>query len=69
MPCAGPQGVTGDTDPLPPENSQKYRVLLRNTGLDPLKTTRLPSQHSMLDNHLLSGVQEVTGLPHVKYYI
>ena len=34
----------------PPEKSQTIGCL-SNTGLDPLKITKLPSQHSMLGHH------------------
>ena len=51
---------TGTGGPDPPEN-RKAIGLLRNTGSDPLKITKLPSQHSKLDhqppaNHNLNGV-------------
>ena len=34
----------------PPYKSQKYR-LFSNTGMDPRKTTKLPSQHTILGHH------------------
>ena len=47
----GSRGGTGGPDPPPPpEKSQKYRVF-SNTGLDPLKITKLSSQHSMFGHH------------------
>ena len=47
--CADPEGWTGGPD-LPPEKSQKYRFF-SNTGPDPFKITKLPSQHSRLGHH------------------
>ena len=41
-------GGTGGPDP--PKNNKKIGFL-SNTGPDPLKITKLPSQHSMLGNH------------------
>ena len=37
--------------PLPPPENHKNIGFLRNTGPDPLKITKLPSQHSMLGHH------------------
>ena len=45
---ADPEGSTGVW--THPEKSQIYRAL-SNTGPDPLKITKLPSQHSMLGHH------------------
>ena len=39
---------TGGPDPL---INHKNIVLLRNTGPDPLKVTKLPKQYSMLGHH------------------
>ena len=44
----GSRGGTGVQ--TPPEKSRKLGFL-SNTGPDPLKTTKLPSQHSMLGHH------------------
>ena len=40
----------GAGGPDPPKDHKNIRFL-SNTGLDPLKITKLPSQHSMLDHH------------------
>ena len=45
--CADPEGGRGSG---PAEKSQNIGFL-SNTGLDPLKITKLPSQHSMLGHH------------------
>ena len=45
-----PEGETGGPDPLHPEKSQKYSFF-SNTGLNPLKITKLPKQHSMLGHY------------------
>ena len=45
----GGQGIRTPPPP-PPENSQNIGFL-SNTGLDSLKITKLPSQHSMLGHH------------------
>ena len=49
--CADPEGEggTGDTDP--PGKLKKNIGFFSNTCPDPLKITKLPSQHSMLGNH------------------
>ena len=47
---ADPEGGGGQGVRTPTEKSQKYGVF-SNTGQDPLKTTKLPSQHSMLGHH------------------
>ena len=47
--CAGPDGGTGGLDP--PLENYKNIGFLSNTGPDPLKITKLPSQHSILGNH------------------
>ena len=44
--CAGPDGVGGRL------KNHKNIGFLSNTGPDPLKITKLPSQHSMLGQHL-----------------
>ena len=46
LPCADPEGGTP-----PPLKNHKNIGFLSNTGLDPLKITKLPSQHSMLGHH------------------
>ena len=48
--CADPEGGGGAGGPDPPEKSQNIGFL-SNSGLDPLKITKLPSQHSMLGHH------------------
>ena len=49
-PCADPEGGTGGPDPRPLKKSQNIGFLT-NTGPDPCKTTKLPSQHSMFGHH------------------
>ena len=44
--CADPEGGTRGPDPPPPKKSQNIGFL-NNTGLDPLKITKLPTQHSI----------------------
>ena len=44
------RGGGGAGGPNPLKKSQKYRFC-SNTGPDPLKITKLPSQHSMLGHH------------------
>ena len=47
-------GGTGSPDPPPPPpplKNHKNIGFLSNTGLDPLKITKLPSKHSMLGHH------------------
>ena len=46
--CADPEGGQGVRTPL---KNHKNIGFLSNTGLDPLKITKLPSQHSMLGHH------------------
>ena len=46
----GGGGQDRGPDPLPLKN-HKNIGFLGNTGLDPLKFTKLPSQHSMLGHH------------------
>ena len=46
----GSRERTGGPDPTPLEN-YKNIGFLSNTGLDPLKITKLPIQHSMLGQH------------------
>ena len=51
-PCADPEEGTGSgPPPLPRLENYKNIGFLSNTGLDPLKITELPSQHSMLGHH------------------
>ena len=47
----GSRRGAGDPDPPPPTVNHKTIGFLSNTGLDPLKITKLPRQHSLLDNH------------------
>ena len=48
----GSREGTGDPDPPPPPlKNHKNIGFLCNTGLDPLKITKLTSQHSKLGNH------------------
>ena len=51
--CADPEGATGVRTPPPPLENHKDIGFYSNTGQDPLKITKLPSQHSMLghDRH------------------
>ena len=51
--CADPKGggAGGPDPPPPPQKNHKNIGFLSNTGLDPLKITKLPSQHSMLRHH------------------
>ena len=46
----GSRGGTGGPDPPPPEKSQKYSFIAI-LGRIRWKSTRLPSQHSMLGHH------------------
>ena len=46
--CAVPEGGQGVRTPL---KNHKNIGFLSNTGLDPLKITKLPSQHSMSGHH------------------
>ena len=48
VPCG--TGVRGSRPPLP-RKSQKNIEYLSNTGLDPLKFPKLPSQHSTFGHH------------------
>ena len=47
--CADPEGGGGGTGGPDPPSREKYKNIgfLSNTGLDPLKITKLPIQHSM----------------------
>ena len=45
--CVDPEEGTGGPDPPPPLKNHKNIGVLSNNGLDPLKVTKLPSQHSM----------------------
>ena len=45
---ADPEDGTGDPDPL---RNYKNIGFLSNTGPDPLKITKLPSQHSVMGQH------------------
>ena len=47
-PMRGSRGGTGGPDPL---KNHKNIEFLSNTGPDPLKFLKLPSQHSMLGHH------------------
>ena len=49
--CRSRGGGGGPGGPDPPKN-HKNIGFLSNTGLDPLKITKLQSQHSMLGHHL-----------------
>ena len=46
----GSRGGTGGPDP-PPMKNHKNIWFTSNIDLDPLKITKLPSQHSMLGHH------------------
>ena len=48
QPRADPERGTGGPDPL---KNHKNKGFLSSTGLDPLKITKLPIQHSMLGHH------------------
>ena len=50
FPCADPEGGQVPDLPSPPGKSQNVGFLC-NTGLDPLKITKPPSQHLMLGHH------------------
>ena len=52
-------GGRGSGPPPPPEKSQNNIGFLRNTGPDPLKITKLQSQHSMLGYHWPVPVSEM----------
>ena len=46
------RGGTGGPDPPPPHlKNHKHLEFLSNTGPDPLKFSKLPSQHSTLGHH------------------
>ena len=47
----GSRGGRGDRGSGPPLKNHKNKGFLSNTGPDPLKITKLPSQHSMLGHH------------------
>ena len=54
----GTGGGDRESGPPPPKKKKKKKNIyiknigfLKNTGLDPLKITKLPSQHSMLGHH------------------
>ena len=49
---ADPEGVQGVRTPPPHLINHKNIGFLCNTGPDPLKNLKLPSQHSMLGQHL-----------------
>ena len=57
----GSRGGQGGLDP--PLKNHKYIGFFRNTGPDPLKITKLPSQDSMLGHHrhYLKGVSLAAG--------
>ena len=68
-PCTDPEGgqgaLTPPPPPPPPLKNHKTVGFLSNTGPDPLKITKLPSQHPML-GHLwptFSGIWIPTRLP------
>ena len=44
-------GWAGGPDPPPPLKNHKNIKFNSNTGLDPLKIAKLPSQHTMLSHH------------------
>ena len=46
IPCSDPEGGRGSGLPPPP-----IKIILSNTGPDPLKITKLPSQLFMLVHH------------------
>ena len=48
--CADPEWGTKGPNPPTPEKSKNIEYLSR-TDQDPLKITKLPSQHSMLGHH------------------
>ena len=47
----GARGGTGRPDPPPPPEKSQNIGILGNTGPDPLKNHKPPSQHSMLGHH------------------
>ena len=48
----GSRGGGGGAEGLDPPTEKSQNIgLLSNTGPDPLKITKLPSQHSMLGHH------------------
>ena len=52
IPCADPDGGRGSGPHL---ENYKHIGFLSNTGPDPLKITKLPSQYSMLGHHQLAS--------------
>ena len=60
MTCADSEGAQAPPLPPPPHThleNQTNIVFLSNTGLDSLKITKLPSQHSMLGSHTNPGTK------------
>ena len=49
--CADPEVGGGGQGARTPLENHKNIGFLSNTGLEPLKITKLPSQHSMLGHH------------------
>ena len=73
VPCSDPEGGTGGPPlpppspppppPLPPLKNHKNIDFLSNTGQDPLKFSKLPSQHSMLGHHRPASKTPLTHQP------
>ena len=58
---ADPEGG-GDRGSRSPLKNHKHLGFLSNTGLDPLKITKLPSQNSMLGHHLHASERHLNGV-------
>ena len=59
--CGSRRGGAVGSDP-PPLKNNKNVGFLSNTGLDPLKITMLPSQHSMLGHHQHTMMAAYSGI-------
>ena len=57
----GSEGETGGPEPHPLKNNNAIEFL-SDTGLDPWKITKLPSQHSMFVYHLPASKRHLIGI-------
>ena len=62
---AYPEGVDRGSGTPPPLKNHQNIGFLSNTGLDPLKIKKLPSQHSMLSHHRHASETPFAGGPMV----
>ena len=58
----GSRGGDSGSGPPPPHEKSQNIGFLSNTGPDPLKITKLPSQHSMLGHHRHAIVTPLNGV-------